>query len=620
MAMTLTKIFAGISDYVSKHENNYTLIESNINSLLTTVGASSAGLSVPSGLQEIFDRNGVIGIGSFQLTNQTVVSDTLTIPAGAAWLGLSFRSHPASANLDTSALTTGTRYLDIDTAGLPSLSDSSSSNSIYSFAWDDGTNVISSATLLVDILFDGDDYNDSLSSTALSANYTSLAARFEAIEVTLGVLGSFYAQDTGMTTGLDFGYQAGVVRNDNVVATTAAGVVSLTDDDVNYVEVNPGTGVVTANVSGFTSLRIPLFEVTTDTGAITVVTDRRTWAALGGGGGGGHTQNTDTGTDSAAFTLLNTVAGTPSSNATLAVERGTSPNVGIRWNETTDTWEQTTDGTVWTPLGAPNLGAQELTKTVMFEDPPAVVDITGHTTDSGYVAVDLTADGNFTGIVNGLQAMIIRVQYDDTTPSSSTNVLFRKIENPAASPAESLRVFARNSAAVDDKEGVTLVLQGEGRDISNNLVVGFEYFATTSGAGTANLKVFVLGYMEAVTGVGTQLVSFSSTGNVVAASAAEAFQLTGFMNRGYTYRITITETTGNPTAVYHVKIFTKDTSLDADLQYHVTDIDPATAFVDYRMISYRDLDETAELHIQIHNTDAGASGTYDIVIEAERVA
>ena len=53
------------------------------------------------------------------------------------------------------------------------------------------------------------------------------------------------------------------------------------------------------------------------------------------------------------FILLNSgVTGSPSLNAGLEVERGDSTNVAIRWNESTDKWEFTVDGTNYTELGA----------------------------------------------------------------------------------------------------------------------------------------------------------------------------------------------------------------------------------------------------------------------------
>lgn len=50
------------------------------------------------------------------------------------------------------------------------------------------------------------------------------------------------------------------------------------------------------------------------------------------------------------ITLNSNEAGTPSQNAGIEVERGTSTNVVFRWNETTDVWEYTVDGTNYIPV------------------------------------------------------------------------------------------------------------------------------------------------------------------------------------------------------------------------------------------------------------------------------
>lgn len=625
MAITLEKVFFQIADYVNKHESNYTIIEDNINTILLQLGGATGSLGVPVGLQEIFDRDGVIGVGSYQLTNQTVVSDTLTIPAGAVWANLNFAAKATTTNLDTTALATGTRYIDVDSGGFPSLATTSGANSVYSFEWDSGTKIITVATLLIDILFDGDDYQAQLTSIAQAKTFTTVAARLEDIEGQLGVLGSLYAQDADTTTGLTFGYQSGVVRNDNVMASTIAGTIAMTDATTNYVEVNPSTGTITKNTSSFTSLLIPLFEVTTAGAAITGVVDQRTWASLGGGGGGGggHAQNTDVGTSSAEFQLNRLEAGTPTLNGSLSVERGTSPNVDVRWNETTDTWEFTNDGTIYSPIGAPDLGLQELTKTVIFEIPPAVIDLSGHTTDSGWVEVDLTADPDFTSIVSGVQGMILRVQYQDDAPDATTEVLFRRMLNASGSEPDAMRVYATDSADYNADEGHIIILEGEGYDMSNNFHIGFDYLATTSGSATGTLKVFVIGYYEKVTGAGTQDLSFSSTGNVVAASTTVQFDLSGFANRALVHSIQFEETTGSPILKYNVKVYSKDTFLAADLLYQVDNIDPAIGppnWLDTLPWFQVDDDDSAEMHISIENLDATFSGTYDITVRMERFA
>tara|TARA_B100001057_G_scaffold185038_2_gene185736 strand:- start:94 stop:2067 length:1974 start_codon:yes stop_codon:yes gene_type:complete len=52
------------------------------------------------------------------------------------------------------------------------------------------------------------------------------------------------------------------------------------------------------------------------------------------------------------ITLNSDVTGTPSQNAGVAVERGTSNNVDIRWNESTDKWEFTNDGAIYSDIGS----------------------------------------------------------------------------------------------------------------------------------------------------------------------------------------------------------------------------------------------------------------------------
>jgi hypothetical protein len=50
------------------------------------------------------------------------------------------------------------------------------------------------------------------------------------------------------------------------------------------------------------------------------------------------------------ITLNSNEAGTPSQNAGIEVERGTSTNVAFQWNETSDVWEYTVDGTNYIPV------------------------------------------------------------------------------------------------------------------------------------------------------------------------------------------------------------------------------------------------------------------------------
>ncbi len=61
--------------------------------------------------------------------------------------------------------------------------------------------------------------------------------------------------------------------------------------------------------------------------------------------------NTETLTiDDNIIVLNNNVTTSPTENAGIEVERGTSTNVAIRWNETSDVWEITNDGTTYSDI------------------------------------------------------------------------------------------------------------------------------------------------------------------------------------------------------------------------------------------------------------------------------
>ena len=76
------------------------------------------------------------------------------------------------------------------------------------------------------------------------------------------------------------------------------------------------------------------------------------------------------------ITLNSDVTGTPSQNAGVAVERGTSTNVDIRWNETTDKWQFTNDGTTYEDIGAGGDVVDDLTPQLGGD-----LDVNGNTID-----------------------------------------------------------------------------------------------------------------------------------------------------------------------------------------------------------------------------------------------
>ena len=76
------------------------------------------------------------------------------------------------------------------------------------------------------------------------------------------------------STALTWNYYGGKLLIDGVITSIANGTVSLTGSTTNYVEATR-FGVVSANTSGFTPGRIPLYQIVTGSATVTSYTDKR---------------------------------------------------------------------------------------------------------------------------------------------------------------------------------------------------------------------------------------------------------------------------------------------------------------------------------------------------------
>jgi hypothetical protein len=150
--------------------------------------------------------------------------------------------------------------------------------------------------------------------------------------------------------------------NATINATIVANSVALGSDTTgDYVQsLVAGTGITLSNNSGegttptvavntstIATLASPVF-----TGNVTVSNNLIVSGNLTVSGST-TTVNTETVTiDDNIIVLNNNATGSPTENAGIEVERGTSNNVLIRWNETADKWQFTNDGTNYTDFGA----------------------------------------------------------------------------------------------------------------------------------------------------------------------------------------------------------------------------------------------------------------------------
>jgi hypothetical protein len=154
--------------------------------------------------------------------------------------------------------------------------------------------------------------------------------------------------------------------NVTLTATIAADSVALgTDTTGSYVtSLVQGTGVtITDNAGEGATPTISIGQSVSTSSSVTfntitvdnlVVTGSQT-----------STSQANLNVADSIITLNSNVTGAPTLNAGVVVERGTSANVDIRWNETIDRWEATSDGTNYTEIAA---GA---TMTVSDTAPPS---------------------------------------------------------------------------------------------------------------------------------------------------------------------------------------------------------------------------------------------------------
>ena len=160
--------------------------------------------------------------------------------------------------------------------------------------------------------------------TTITDNTVTISAK-DATTTTKGVA-SFATADFNVSSG------AVSVKNVNLGTQTTGDYVANITGTANEVTVSPTSGEGT-------TVTIGLPDDVTITNSLTVggnLTVNGTVTAV----------NTETTTlNDNIIVLNNNETGSPSQNAGLEVERGTSANVSILWNESTDQWTATNDGT-----------------------------------------------------------------------------------------------------------------------------------------------------------------------------------------------------------------------------------------------------------------------------------
>lgn len=168
---------------------------------------------------------------------------------------------------------------------------------------------------------------------------TTATGAQQALNVEVGV--DVLAYDSNLQSFVDtFTLPTTDGSSGQVLATDGSGAISfssisVTDEDVTVANLQTRLGEISSNTTIGDAT-----DVTITTSGGLVVTGNLTV------NGTTTTVNSETLTvDDNIIVLNNNVTGTPTENAGVEVERGTSANVLVRWNESNDRWEFTNNGT-----------------------------------------------------------------------------------------------------------------------------------------------------------------------------------------------------------------------------------------------------------------------------------
>ena len=309
------------------------------------------------------------------LANPTFTG-TVTLPTGTVTSAMILDGAIVNADINASADIADSKLATISTAGKVSNSATTASASAgnSTIVARDGSGNFAAGTV----------------TAALAGNATTATA----LATTRAI------QISGDVTGTaNFDGSAAI----NIVTTIAADSVALgTDTSGSYVaSLVAGTGVTLSNNSGESAT--PTIAIGQAVGTSDSVTfDNLTISGNLTVSGTTTTVNTnEILLEDNIITLNSGITGAPSTDAGIEIERGTSTNVVLRWNETTDTWQTTNDGTNYYNIVTTNTAAAQVTAA-------AVIAAAGGDGTSGQA---ITTNGagalDFTTIIGTTEASII---------------------------------------------------------------------------------------------------------------------------------------------------------------------------------------------------------------------
>jgi len=174
--------------------------------------------------------------------------------------------------------------------------------------------------------------------------------------------------------------------------TTLNAAINAIDGRFTYQSASsiPATKALASGVVGTTLASNVLFSSLTSLGTLTALAVSGNVVITGDLTINGTTTTINTTTlniSDNVIVLNNDVTGSPTENAAIEIERGTSTNVQIRWNETDDRWEYTNDGSTYAVFNAAaSITGTTLASNVVSSSLTSVGTISSGTWNGGVVA------------------------------------------------------------------------------------------------------------------------------------------------------------------------------------------------------------------------------------------
>ena len=181
--------------------------------------------------------------------------------------------------------------------------------------------------------------------------------------------------------------------------------------------------------------------------------------------------------------------GTPSQNAGIEIERGTSTNVSLRFNETTDTWQFTNDGTTYNDLGTSDI-VNDTTPQLGGNLDINSNDITG--TGNISITGDFTLTSTDAGSTNNPTIDLYRNSASPANADDIGHILFSG-EDAGGNKVSYARI---NSRITDVSNGVADGRLNISSLINNNLTT---YYSAAFGQNQFFLPLYLTGNANSIT-------------------------------------------------------------------------------------------------------------------------